>query len=156
MSMYLSLSLVQTGGTYPFFFVGKYRLFNILFVYKHISISCIMTEITQSVIDGLRQAEREFPIETGVIICGLRNMDPTTSIKLAELAVAFKNRGVVGFDLAGSEFNYPAKEHKEAFELSLKNNLNITIHAGEAYGPDSIHQAVHYCGAHRIDRKSVV
>ena len=109
-----------------------------------------MTEITQSVIDGLRQAEREFPIETGVIICGLRNMDPTTSIKLAELAVAFKNRGVVGFDLAGSEFNYPAKEHKEAFELSLKNNLNITIHAGEAYGPDSIHQAVHYCGAHRI------
>ena len=109
-----------------------------------------MTEITQAVIDGLRQAEREFPIETGVIICGLRNMDPTTSIKLAELAVAFKNRGVVGFDLAGSEFNYPAKEHKEAFELSLKNNLNITIHAGEAYGPDSIHQAVHYCGAHRI------
>ena len=109
-----------------------------------------IAEITQAVIDGLKKAERDFPIETGVIICGLRNMDPSISVKLAELAVAFKNKGVVGFDLAGSERNYPAIEHKEAFELSFKNNLNITIHAGEACGPESIFQAIHYCGAHRI------
>ncbi|HOZ00732.1 MAG TPA: adenosine deaminase [Candidatus Syntrophosphaera sp.] len=109
-----------------------------------------LTEISQAVIDGLKQAEKDFHIKTGVIICGLRNMDPTTSVKLAELAVAFKNKGVIGFDLAGGELNYPAKDHKEAFDLALKNNLNLTIHAGEAYGPDSIHQALHYCGAHRI------
>lgn len=109
-----------------------------------------LTQISEAVIDGLKQAEKDFNIKTGVIICGIRNMDPTTSIKLAELAIAYKNKGVIGFDLAGGEYNYPAKDHKEAFDLALKNNLNITIHAGEAYGPESIHQALHYCGTHRI------
>jgi len=109
-----------------------------------------LTEISQAVIDGLKAAERDFRIKTGVIICGIRNMDPTTSVKLAELAIAFKNKGVIAFDLAGGEYNHPAKDHKEAFDLALKNNLNITIHAGEAYGPESIHQAIHYCGTHRI------
>ncbi|MCK4956889.1 MAG: adenosine deaminase, partial [Candidatus Cloacimonetes bacterium] len=66
------------------------------------------------------------------------------------LAVAYKNKGVIGFDLAGAEYNNPAKVHKEAFYLALNNNLNITIHAGEAYGPKSIHEALHYCSAHRI------
>ncbi len=109
-----------------------------------------LTEISQAVIDGLKMGERDFGIKTGVIICGIRNMDPTTSLKLAELAIAFKNKGVIAFDLAGGEYNHPAKDHKEAFDLALKNNLNITIHAGEAYGPESIHQALHYCGTHRI------
>ncbi len=109
-----------------------------------------LTEISDAVIEGLRAAERVFNIKTGVIICGIRNMDPATSLKLAELAIAYKNRGVIGFDLAGAEYNHPAKEHRDAFELALKNNLNITIHAGEAYGPDSIHQALHYCGTHRL------
>ncbi|HRX76026.1 MAG: adenosine deaminase [Candidatus Cloacimonetes bacterium] len=109
-----------------------------------------LTEISQAVIDGLQKGERDFGIQTGVIICGIRNMDPTTSLKLAELAIAFKNKGVIAFDLAGGEYNHPAKDHKEAFDLALKNNLNITIHAGEAYGPESIHQALHYCGTHRI------
>jgi adenosine deaminase len=56
----------------------------------------------------------------------------------------------VGFDLAGAEYNYPAKDHKPAFQLILDNNVNCTAHAGEAYGPESIAQAIHYCGAHRI------
>ncbi len=109
-----------------------------------------LTTISEAVIDGLRSAERDFNIRTGVIICGIRNMDPATSLELAKLAVAYKNKGVIGFDLAGSEYNYPAKEHKEAFYLSLNNNINITIHAGEAYGPKSIAEALHYCGTHRI------
>jgi adenosine deaminase len=69
---------------------------------------------------------------------------------MAELAVAYKNRGVVGFDLAGAEEDYPAKEHRDAFQLVRDNNINCTIHAGEAYGPESIAQAIHICGAHRI------
>ena len=48
------------------------------------------------------------------------------------------------------EESYPAKHHREAFYRILNNNVNCTAHAGEAYGPDSIHQAIHYCGAHRI------
>ncbi|MBN2801585.1 MAG: adenosine deaminase [Deltaproteobacteria bacterium] len=106
--------------------------------------------ILESVLEGLRDAERDFGIKSGVIVCGIRNISPTVSLRLAELAAAFKNRGVVGFDLAGAEYNYPAKDHLAAFNLILSNNVNVTIHAGEAYGPDSIHQALHFCGAHRI------
>ncbi len=104
----------------------------------------------EAVIRGLKRAEMDFGIRGGAIICGMRSISPDISYNLAELAVAYKNRGVVGFDLAGPEENYPAKDHENAFRLVLKNNINITIHAGEAYGPESIHQAVHYCGAHRI------
>jgi adenosine deaminase len=109
-----------------------------------------LTQISDAVIAGLAAAERKFPIKTGVITCGIRNLDPANSLRLAELAIAYKHKGVLGFDLAGAEFNHPAKLHKEAFDLALRNNLNITIHAGEAYGPESIHQAIHYCGTHRI------
>jgi adenosine deaminase len=108
------------------------------------------TTILESVLSALRDAERDFGIHSGVIVCGIRNISPSVSLRLAELAVAFKNRGVVGFDLAGSEYNYPAKDHLDAFNLILSNNVNVTIHAGEAYGPESIHQALHYCGAHRL------
>jgi len=107
-------------------------------------------ESVDAVINGLKQAEEEFKIKTGIIICGIRSISPEISYQLAELAVAFKNRGVVGFDLAGVEENFPAKDHREAFYLILDNNINTTLHAGEDYGPESIHQAVHYCGAHRI------
>jgi adenosine deaminase len=85
-----------------------------------------------------------------VIICGIRNISPESSLEMAELATAYKNRGVVGFDLAGAEYDHPAKHHRDAFQLIRNNNINCTIHAGEAYGPESIHQAIHTCGAHRI------
>ncbi len=109
-----------------------------------------LTHIVDAVLDGLAAAEKDFSVKTGVIICGMRNINPETSYRLAELAIAYKNRGVVAFDLAGAEEDYPAKKHKDAFFLILKNNINCTLHAGESYGPESIHQAIHYCGAHRI------
>lgn len=109
-----------------------------------------LTEVQDAVKLGLERAERDFNIRTGIIICGIRNISPDVSLTLAELAVAYKNRGVLAFDLAGAEYNYPAKHHKSAFALILHNNINCTLHAGEAYGPESIHQAIHYCGAHRI------
>ncbi len=116
----------------------------------HCSEGLRQDQVVQAVLDGLAQAERRYDILTGVIICGMRNISPDSSLQLAELAVAFKNRGVVGFDLAGAEEDYPAKHHRQAFYLILNNNINCTLHAGEAYGPESVAQAVHYCGAHRI------
>lgn len=109
-----------------------------------------MTTVVDSVLEGLRDAKRETGMRYGVLICGIRHMAPQTSIRLAELCVAYKNRGVVGFDLAGAELNFPAKDHKDAFQLILRNNVNCTAHAGEAYGPESISQAIHFLGAHRI------
>src|SRR3954465_1033851 len=108
------------------------------------------TVVVEAVLEGLRAATRETGILAGVLVCGIRNMSPDTSLRLAELSVAYKNRGVLGFDLAGAEHGNPAKDYQEAFQLILNNNINCTVHAGEAYGPPSIAQALHYCGAHRI------
>ena len=109
-----------------------------------------LARIVESVLSGLKAGERDFGVSTGVIICGIRNIDPQESFRLAELAAAYKNHGVVAFDLAGGEAGNPAKKHAAAFDLALDNNMNSTVHAGEAYGPESIKQALHYCGAHRI------
>lgn len=107
-------------------------------------------DIVSAVIAGLQKAEREYGIKSGVIICGIRNMPPSISLQMAELAVDFKDKGVVAFDLAGGEDGFPANAHKAAFDLASKHRLNITVHAGEASGTQSIQQALFDCGAHRI------
>ena len=107
-------------------------------------------DIVNPVIGGLNDAGRKYGVSTGVIICGIRSLNPKYSLALAELAVAYKGKGVLAFDLAGQERDYPAKAHRAAFQLILKNNINSTVHAGEAFGAASIGQALHYCGAHRI------
>ncbi len=107
-------------------------------------------QIVQAVLDGLREAEDRFVIRTGIILCGIRTMTPEMSLKLAETAVSFKDQGVVGFDLAGEEKDNPAKDHIEAYYTIRNSNICGTVHAGEGFGPPSIHQALHYCGAHRI------
>ena len=107
-------------------------------------------ESIDAVRKGLNLGEKNFGVKSGIIVCGIRNISPEMSLKLADLTLRYKNKGVVGFDLAGAEENFPAKHHREAFYLILNNNLNATIHAGEGFGPASIHQALHYCGAHRI------
>ncbi len=109
-----------------------------------------LTRVVEAVLTGLRAAQTDLRIESNVILCGIRNVSPESSLEMAELAVAYKGRGVVGFDLAGAEYDHPAKHHLAAFQLVRDNNINVTIHAGEAYGPESIAQAVHVCGAHRI------
>ena len=109
-----------------------------------------LTRVVEAVLLGLRRARETYGIKANVIVCGIRNISPESSYEMAELAVAYKGRGVVGFDLAGAEADFPAKHHRAAFQLVRDNNINCTIHAGEAYGPESIAQAIHVCGAHRI------
>jgi adenosine deaminase len=109
-----------------------------------------LTAVVEAVLEGLWQAKERFGIDSNVILCGIRNISPESSLEMAQLAVAYKGRGVVAFDLAGAEYDHPPKHHLPAFQLVRDNNINVTIHAGEAYGPASIHQAIHACGAHRI------
>jgi adenosine deaminase len=116
----------------------------------HLQKGLHLTSVVQAVLEGLQLAEQKFQIKTGIILCGIRHISPEESNRLADLTVAFKNRGVVGFDLAGAEADYPAEKFKNAFGRVLANNINCTLHAGEASGPQSIHQAIHLCGAHRI------
>ena len=100
------------------------------------------------VVRGFERAEGRYPITLRQIICAMR--DRTDSLEMAELAVAHRERGVVGFDIAGEEAGHPPKAHLEAFQLCRRENFSITVHAGEAFGPPSIWQALQYCGAHRI------
>ncbi|MEB3197864.1 MAG: adenosine deaminase [Candidatus Sericytochromatia bacterium] len=117
---------------------------------EHMRGGLSLQAVNEAVLSGLRDAERDTGTKARVIICGLRDRFESESFRLAELAVAYKNEGVVAFDLAGGEAGNPAKLHVHAFAHARDKNLNITCHAGEAWGPESIHQAISDCGAHRI------
>ena len=105
-------------------------------------------DAVNAVLEGLEKGKKDFGVGYGLIICGMRNMKNT--LEAAELAVSFRNQGVVGFDLAGEEGGYPPKKHIDAFQYIKEKNFHITIHAGEAFGKESIWQAIQMCGAHRI------
>jgi len=105
-------------------------------------------QVVSAVLKGLERGRTDFGISPGLIICAMRNMD--VSLEMAELAVDFRERGVVGFDLAGEEGGFPPKKPVEAFHYIQRQNFNITVHAGEGFGKESIWQAIQYCGAHRI------
>jgi adenosine deaminase len=105
-------------------------------------------QVVSAVLKGLERGKKDFAVSSGLIICAMRNMD--VSLEMAELAVDFRERGVVGFDLAGEEGGYPPKKHVDAFHYIQRQNFNITVHAGEGFGKESIWQAIQYCGAHRI------
>jgi adenosine deaminase len=107
-----------------------------------------LEQVVDAVARGLERAERGYGITLRQIVAAMR--DRTDSLEMAELAVSFRDRGVVGFDIAGEEAGHPPKVHLEAFQYCRRENFSITIHAGEAFGPPSIWQALQYCGAHRI------
>ncbi len=107
-------------------------------------------EALEAQIRGLERAERDHGIIARSIVCSLRQLPPETSLELAQLAVAYKDKGVVAFDLAGGEKGFPASHHAEAFAYARKHNLAVTVHAGEGDGARSVRDAVHSCGAHRL------
>jgi adenosine deaminase len=104
--------------------------------------------VVEAAIRGFEAGAAATGVRWGLILCAMRNMDPKLSLETAELAVAYRDRGVVGFDIAGDEHGHPPKRHIEAFQYIRNKNFNI--HAGEAFGPESIWQALQVCGAHRI------
>lgn len=112
--------------------------------------SLSLTEVVDAVLDGSAEGERLSGTIARVIVCALRSMPPALSRELAELAVAYRGRGVVGFDLAGGEHGNPAAAHASAFDVARRGGLAVTVHAGEAFGFKSIRQAVFDLSADRI------
>lgn len=102
----------------------------------------------EAALQGFARAEAETGITMRLIVDAMRN-EPN-SVAAAKAAVRFAGQGVVGFDLAGPEYGFPADDHAEACRIASSNGLGITIHAGEADGPDSIARAIDGCGATRI------
>ena len=109
-----------------------------------------LDEAVEAPLRGIASGTFESGTAARLIICALRHLEPAVSSELARLAVAYKHRGVVGFDLAGGERNHPASAHIESFAYARAHDLAVTVHAGEGDGADSVRQAVHVCGAKRI------
>ncbi|CAL9651960.1 Adenosine deaminase [Streptomyces sp. enrichment culture] len=112
-----------------------------------------LPEVVETVQEGLaagmaKAAAAGTPVRVGTLLCGMRMFDRVR--EAADLAVAFRDAGVVGFDIAGAEDGFPPADHLAAFAHLRSENVPFTIHAGEAYGLPSIHQAVQVCGAQRI------
>ncbi|EME14831.1 adenosine deaminase [Rhodococcus triatomae] len=99
--------------------------------------------------DGMAQVrDLGHEIRVGCLLTAMRHA--ARSREIAELAIRFRDRGVVGFDIAGAEAGHPPSRHLDAFELMRANNAHFTIHAGEAFGLPSIHEAIAFCGADRL------
>lgn len=109
-----------------------------------------LEQAVEAPLRGLARAEREYGIVSRVIVCAIRNMSPEVSLRLARLAVDFRQRGVVGFDLAGGESGNPASAHAAAFAHAAAHGLPCTCHAGEGAGAESVAEAMRSCHAHRI------
>lgn len=112
-----------------------------------------MSEVVEATIEGMKEGVQEakaegFYIRAGSILCGMRQNK--RSQEVAELAVKYRDKGVVGFDIAGPEDGFPPSDQLETFEFLRRENAHFTIHAGEAYGLPSIWEAIQLCGAERL------
>ena len=112
-----------------------------------------LEEVVEATLAGFEEGQRLAEkagnrIKTGTILCGMRHADRT--LEIAKLAVDYRERGVVGFDIAGGEIGNPPEVHLEAFEYLRRESMPFTIHAGESTGRSSIWGAVAVCGADRI------
>lgn len=109
-----------------------------------------LDEVVEAVWRGVSTATRETRTHAGLVLCGIRNMDPATTLAVADCAVRFQGRGVVGIDLAGPEKGFPAAAHQAAFDQAHRARLGITVHAGEAEGAWAVRDAVEHQRATRV------
>lgn len=120
-----------------------------LFTQKGLSLNEVIEATSDGFKLGVEDAGREgLFIRVEQLLCSLRQNDFADEV--AHKAVEYRDRGVVGFDIAGPEDGYPAKNYLSAFNYLKEENAHFTIHAGEAYGVPSIWQAIQICGTDRI------
>jgi adenosine deaminase len=101
-----------------------------------------MQQVLHATLEGMEAGMASTGIRAQLILCGIRSMDPAIARQIAELAVAHRSAGVCAFDLAGAEAGHPARHHEEACRIAAEGLLPITLHAGEAWGADSIRDAL--------------
>jgi adenosine deaminase len=117
---------------------------------QHLNGGLSLQDVVDAVHEGFEHgtATAERPIVARQLLTAMRHK--ARSMEIAELAVAYRDAGVVGFDIAGAEAGYPPTRHLDAFEYLQRENAHFTIHAGEAFGLPSIWQAIQWCGADRL------
>ena len=116
---------------------------------RGLSLDDVVDAVHAGFVDGCAEAAAMGrPIRVGVLLTAMRHA--ARSQEIAELAVRYRDAGVVGFDIAGAEAGFPPTRHLDAFEYLQRENFHFTIHAGEAFGLPSIWQAIQWCGADRL------
>ncbi len=120
---------------------------------QHLQRGLTLEQVVEAVGAGFAEGQQEAarngaPVVVRQILTAMRHQ--ARSREIAELATAYRDRGVVGFDIAGAEAGYPPTRHLDAFEYLQRENAHFTIHAGEAFGLPSIWQAIQWCGADRL------
>jgi adenosine deaminase len=119
----------------------------------HINRGLSFDDVVDAVLAGFADGEKAAaaagePITVRCLVTAMRHA--ALSREIAELAIRFRDKGVVGFDIAGAEAGHPPTRHLDAFEYMRSNNARFTIHAGEAFGLPSIQEAIGFCGADRL------
>jgi adenosine deaminase len=119
----------------------------------HIDRGLSFDEIVDAVLEGFAAGEKACAaagcaITVRLLVTAMRHA--AVSREIAALAIRFRDKGVVGFDIAGAEAGNPPTRHLDAFEYMRDHNARFTIHAGEAFGLPSIHEAIAFCGADRL------
>jgi adenosine deaminase len=114
----------------------------------HVEGGLSLDEVVTAVLEGFREGSAG----RGITVYGLLTAMRTAarSLEIAELAVRYRDHGVVGFDIAGAEAGSPPSRHLDAFQYVARENFHITIHAGEGFGLPSIWEALQWCGAERL------
>src|SRR5262249_13352205 len=120
---------------------------------QHLARGLSRDAVVEAVLAGFRAGSADAsgagtPIRVGTLLTAMRHA--ARSMEIAELAVRYRDLGVVGFDIAGAEAGFPPTRHLDAFEYLQRENFHFTIHAGEAFGLRSIWQALQWCGADRL------
>ena len=120
---------------------------------QHLEAGFTLDEVVEAVLRGFADgeriaADRGKKIAVRCLVTAMRHA--ARSREIAELAVRYRDRGVVGFDIAGAEAGHPPTRHLDAFEYMRANCAPFTIHAGEAFGLPSIHEAIGFCGTDRL------
>jgi adenosine deaminase len=116
---------------------------------RGLTLDAVVDAVHAGFVDGCAEAAAQGrPIRVGTLLTAMRHA--ARSQEIAELAVRYRDAGVVGFDIAGAEAGFPPTRHLDAFEYLQRENFHFTIHAGEAFGLPSIWQAIQWCGADRL------
>ena len=114
----------------------------------HTDAGLSLDEVVDDVLGGFRRGAAGTGLTIYAILSAMRTA--ARSSEIAELAVRWRDAGVVGFDIAGAEAGHPPTRHLDAFQYVKQQNFHATIHAGEAFGLPSIWEALQWCGAERL------
>jgi adenosine deaminase len=115
---------------------------------QHLEAGLTLDEVVEAVLAGFALGVEGTSLTLYGLLSAMRTA--ARSQEIAELAVRWRDRGVVGFDIAGAEAGFPPTRHLDAFQYVKQQNFHATIHAGEAFGLPSIWEALQWCGAERL------